>query len=166
MPKTERSTAEVVTRDYTINLHKRLHGVGFKKKAPRAIREIKKFAEKQMRTKDVRIDTALNKYVWSKGIRNVPYRVRVRLSRRKNEDEEADEKFGFLMNAFKYGAPPHGGMAFGFDRLIMLLVGSTQIRDVIAFPKTTSAMSLMDNSPSAVDIDQLEELGLSIKVKK
>tara|TARA_Y100001936_G_C16064737_1_gene666468 strand:+ start:484 stop:2256 length:1773 start_codon:yes stop_codon:yes gene_type:complete len=80
--------------------------------------------------------------------------------------EEADEKFGFLMNAFKYGAPPHGGMAFGFDRLIMLLVGSTQIRDVIAFPKTTSAMSLMDNSPSAVDIDQLEELGLSIKVKK
>ena len=90
MPKTkERSTAEVVTRDYTINLHKRLHGVGFKKKAPRAIREIKKFAEKQMRTKDVRVDTALNKYIWSKGIRNVPYRVRVRLSRRKNEDEEA-----------------------------------------------------------------------------
>ena len=93
MPKTkERSTADVVTRVYTINLHKRLHGVGFKKKAPRAIREIKKFAEKQMRTKDVRIDTSLNKYVWSKGIRNVPYRVRVRLSRRKNEDEEADEK--------------------------------------------------------------------------
>ena len=92
MPKTERSTAEVVTRDYTINLHKRLHGVGFKKKAPRAIREIKKFAEKQMRTKDVRIDTALNKYVWSKVIRNVLYRVRVRLSRRKDEDEEADEK--------------------------------------------------------------------------
>eukprot|EP00944_MAST-04C_sp_MAST-4C-sp1_P015212 g15212.t1 len=85
-------TADVVTRVYTINLHKRLHGVGFKKKAPRAIREIKKFAEKQMRTKDVRIDTSLNKYVWSKGIRNVPYRVRVRLSRRKNEDEEADEK--------------------------------------------------------------------------
>ena len=80
--------------------------------------------------------------------------------------EEANEKFGFLMNAFKYGAPPHGGMAFGFDRLIMLLVGSTQIRDVIAFPKTTSAMSLMDNSPSIVDTDQLEELGLSIKTKK
>ena len=67
------------------------------------------------------------------------------------------------MNAFKYGAPPHGGMAFGFDRLIMLLVGSTQIRDVIAFPKTTSAMSLMDNSPSNVDKNQLNELGLSIK---
>ena len=80
--------------------------------------------------------------------------------------EEANEKFGFLMNAFKYGAPPHGGMAFGFDRLIMLLVGSKQIRDVIAFPKTTSAMSLMDKSPSNVDKKQLDELGLSLKNKK
>jgi len=78
---------------------------------------------------------------------------------------EADEKFGFLMNAFRYGAPPHGGMAFGFDRLVMLLVGSNQIRDVIAFPKTTSAMSLMDNSPSFVDSVQLDELGLAIKKK-
>ncbi len=77
--------------------------------------------------------------------------------------EEAEEKFGFLMNAFKYGAPPHGGMAFGFDRLIMLLANSKQIRDVIAFPKTTSAMSLMDNSPSTVDATQLDELGLKIK---
>ena len=80
--------------------------------------------------------------------------------------EEANEKFGFLMNAFKYGAPPHGGMAFGFDRLIMLLVGSKQIRDVIAFPKTTSAMSLMDNSPSLVDSQQLKELGLTVKNKE
>ena len=77
-------------------------------------------------------------------------------------DEEADEKFGFLMNAFKYGAPPHGGMAFGFDRIVMLMANSNQIRDVIAFPKTTSAMSLMDQSPSKVDSDQLEELGLKI----
>ena len=76
--------------------------------------------------------------------------------------KEAEEKFGFLMNAFKYGAPPHGGMAFGFDRIIMLLAGSKQIRDVIAFPKTTSAISLMDNSPSDVSDDQLSELGISL----
>jgi large subunit ribosomal protein L31e len=95
MPKTESNrefAKDVVTRDYTINLHKRLHRLGFKKKAPRAVREIKKFAQKAMRTSDVRLDTSLNKFVWSKGIRNVPYRVRVRLSRRKNDDEEAKEK--------------------------------------------------------------------------
>ena len=80
--------------------------------------------------------------------------------------EEASEKFGFLMNAFKYGAPPHGGIAFGLDRVVMLLAGCNQIRDVIAFPKTTSAMSLMDNSPSDVDSHQLDELGLQIKSKK
>ena len=80
-------------------------------------------------------------------------------------DSEANEKFGVLMNAFKYGAPPHGGMAFGFDRIVMLLVGSNQIRDVIAFPKTTSAMSLMDESPSPVDMNQLEELGITLKDK-
>ena len=79
--------------------------------------------------------------------------------------DEADEKFGFLMNAFKYGAPPHGGMAFGLDRIVMLLVGSNQIRDVIAFPKTTSAMSLMDQSPSEVDANQLDELGINLKKK-
>ena len=77
-------------------------------------------------------------------------------------NDEAQEKFGFLMNAFKYGAPPHGGMAFGFDRIVMLLAGSSQIRDVIAFPKTTSALSLMDNSPSKVSIEQLQELHLDI----
>ena len=80
-------------------------------------------------------------------------------------ESEADEKFGFLMNAFKYGAPPHGGMAFGLDRIVMLLVGSNQIRDVIAFPKTTSAMSLMDNSPSYVDGNQLDELNIVLKNK-
>ena len=76
--------------------------------------------------------------------------------------DEAKEKFGFLMDAFEYGAPPHGGMAFGFDRIVMLLAGSNQIRDVIAFPKTTSALSLMDNSPSLVSEEQLNELNLSI----
>ena len=77
-------------------------------------------------------------------------------------NKEAQEKFGFLMDAFRYGAPPHGGMAFGFDRIVMLLVGSSQIRDVIAFPKTTSAISLMDNSPSFASEKQLKELHLSI----
>ena len=77
-------------------------------------------------------------------------------------DEDAQEKFGFLMDAFTYGAPPHGGMAFGFDRIVMLLAGSNQIRDVIAFPKTTSALSLMDNSPSPVSEEQLEELHLRV----
>jgi len=82
------------------------------------------------------------------------------------EKDEANEKFGFLMGAFKYGAPPHGGLAFGLDRIVMLLAECNQIRDVIAFPKTTSAMSLMDNSPSPVYLDQLNELGLSIKSDK
>jgi len=69
----------------------------FKKKAPRAIREIKKFAQQAMGTKDVRIDSRLNKFVWSKGVRNVPYRVRVRLSRKRNEDEEAKEQLYTLV---------------------------------------------------------------------
>ncbi|KAK2578597.1 hypothetical protein KPH14_008485 [Odynerus spinipes] len=88
---------EVVTREYTVHLHKRLHGVGFKKRAPRAIKEIRKFAEKQMGTPDVRIDTRLNKQLWSKGIRNVPFRVRVRLSRRRNDDEDSANKLYTLV---------------------------------------------------------------------
>ncbi|XP_015599454.1 60S ribosomal protein L31 [Cephus cinctus] len=88
---------EVVTREYTVNLHKRLHGVGFKKRAPRAIKEIRKFAEKQMGTPDVRVDTRLNKQLWSKGIRNVPFRVRVRLSRRRNDDEDSANKLYTLV---------------------------------------------------------------------
>jgi aspartyl-tRNA synthetase len=78
-------------------------------------------------------------------------------------DEEAQEKFGFLMGAFKFGAPPHGGIAFGFDRLAMLFAGKNSIRDVIAFPKTSSGMSLMDDSPSHVDESQLTELHIRIK---
>lgn len=78
-------------------------------------------------------------------------------------DDEAKEKFGFLMNAFKYGAPPHGGIAFGFDRLAMLFAGKSSIRDVIAFPKTSSGISLMDDSPSQVDDHQLKELHIRIR---
>ncbi|OXU19639.1 hypothetical protein TSAR_006030 [Trichomalopsis sarcophagae] len=94
---------DVVTREYTVNLHKRLHGVGFKKRAPRAIKEIRKFAEKQMGTPDVRIDTRLNKQLWSKGIRNVPFRVRVRLSRRRNDDEDSVHKLYTLVTYIPVG---------------------------------------------------------------
>lgn len=83
---------DLVSRDYTIQLSKRIHKMQFKRRAPRAIKEIKKFAEKAMGTTDVRIHSELNKYVWKKGIKNVPTRVRVRLSRKINDDEEAEEK--------------------------------------------------------------------------
>jgi aspartyl-tRNA synthetase len=80
--------------------------------------------------------------------------------------EEAESKFGFLMRALDAGAPPHGGIALGFDRICAMLTGSESIREVIAFPKTTSASDLMTDSPSAVDPRQLEELSLSTVLPK
>ncbi len=77
-------------------------------------------------------------------------------------DAEIKEKFGFFVEALQYGTPPHGGMAFGLDRLIMLLAGTTNIRDVMAFPKTASASDLMSECPSRVSPDQIAELHLKV----
>lgn len=78
-------------------------------------------------------------------------------------EEDAKNRFGFLMDAFKYGAPPHGGLAFGLDRLIMVMLNCESIRDVIAFPKVASSSELMSLAPNEVDKKQLDELGISIK---
>lgn len=80
--------------------------------------------------------------------------------------EEADKQFGFLMNAFKYGAPPHGGIAFGFDRWVALFNGSDSIRDVMAFPKNNAGKDLMIDAPSTIDSEQLKDLSLKIEPKK
>ncbi|KAL6253052.1 60S ribosomal protein L31B [Rhinocladiella similis] len=92
-PKKSRSAiSDVVAREYTIHLHKRVHGVSFKKRAPRAIKEIRKFATQAMGTSDVRLDPQLNKKVWESGIKGVPFRLRVRISRKRNDEEGAKEK--------------------------------------------------------------------------
>ncbi len=77
-------------------------------------------------------------------------------------EEETNEKFGFLLEAFKYGTPPHGGVAFGLDRFVMLLIGAENIREVIAFPKTQDAKCLLTDAPSEADPNQLVELGIEL----
>ena len=79
--------------------------------------------------------------------------------------EEAKAQFGFLLEAFEYGTPPHGGIALGLDRLVMLLAGRTNLRDTIAFPKTASASDILTKAPSAVSDDQLKELSLSVRIQ-
>lgn len=77
-------------------------------------------------------------------------------------EADAQYKFGFLMNAFKYGAPPHGGLAFGFDRFVAILAGLDSIRDTIAFPKNNSGRDMMIDAPSEIDASQLEELSIDV----
>ncbi len=79
--------------------------------------------------------------------------------------EEAEEKFGFLLEALRYGAPPHGGIAFGLDRLCALMTGSDSIREVIPFPKTTTASCPLTSAPSEVNSQQLDELHIAVKPK-
>ncbi|MDX1429790.1 MAG: amino acid--tRNA ligase-related protein, partial [Rhodothermales bacterium] len=78
------------------------------------------------------------------------------------DEDEAQHRFGFLLDAFRFGAPPHGGIAIGYDRLVMLLAGAQSLREVIAFPKTQRAQELMVDSPDAVDPHQLEDLHIKV----
>ena len=79
------------------------------------------------------------------------------------DQKQAEEKFGFFLEALEYGAPPHGGIALGLDRIIMLLAGEGSLRDVIAFPKTARGLDLMSGSPSPVSDGQLRELGIRLR---
>ena len=81
-------------------------------------------------------------------------------------DEEAKKQFGFLMEAFEFGAPPHGGIAFGFDRLCAIFGGVDSIRDFIAFPKNNAGRDVMIDSPSTIAEKQLDELGIALKEQK
>jgi large subunit ribosomal protein L31e len=100
MPKDTKNTRkaiEPVTRDYTIVLHKLCQGTQFKKKAPKALKVVREFAKKNMLTPDVRIDVKLNQFIWNQGIRNIPRRIRVRLQRKKDEEDESGKKFYTLV---------------------------------------------------------------------
>ncbi|KAK4153280.1 ribosomal protein L31e-domain-containing protein [Chaetomidium leptoderma] len=102
---TRSAIADVVAREYTIHMHKRLHGVTFKNRAPQAIKEIKKFATLAMNTSDVRVDPQLNKKVWEQGVKGVGYRLRIRISRRRNDEEGAKEKLYSYVQAVNVKNP-------------------------------------------------------------
>jgi aspartyl-tRNA synthetase len=80
------------------------------------------------------------------------------------DETESREKFGFLLEAFRYGTPPHGGIAFGLDRLVMIMAGEDNIRQVIAFPKTQNAGCPLTNAPGLAETKQLDELGIQLKI--
>merc|ERR1712196_99913 len=108
--KSSSARQDLITREFTINMHKRLHSTTFKKRAPRAVRAIKKFATQMLGTSDVRIHPQLNHAVRAKGIKNVPHRLRVRCERRRNEDEDAKEKLFTIVTHVIVDplAPKHG----------------------------------------------------------
>ena len=81
-------------------------------------------------------------------------------------EKEAQEKFGFLLDALSFGCPPHGGIAFGLDRMVMLMAGADSIRDVIAFPKTQTASCPLTNAPGEVSAEQLKETGIRVRVPR
>ena len=81
-------------------------------------------------------------------------------------EQEAEEKFGFLLTALKFGCPPHGGVAFGLDRVVMLMAGADSIRDVIAFPKTQTASCPLTNAPGEVSAEQLKETGIRLRAPR
>lgn len=104
--KKQRSAlADIATREYTIHLHKRVFGVSFKKRAPRAVKAIKEFAYTSMGTRDVRLDPQLNKELWKGGIKGVPYRLRVRISRKRNDEEGAKERLYSYVQAVNVTNP-------------------------------------------------------------
>ncbi|KAF8497487.1 60S ribosomal protein L31 [Russula emetica] len=90
--KTRSALQDVVTREYTIHIHKYVHGRSFKKRAPTAVKSVVAFAKKEMGTSDVRIDPKLNQALWARGIKSVPHRIRVKLERKRNDEENAKEK--------------------------------------------------------------------------
>ena len=95
--KPKKDNNKEMTRDFTLNLHKRLFKMQFKKRGKRAMNEILRFARKQMTVKDVRVDSELNHYIWKNGIRDIPNKVRVRIAKKKNQDEDAKEPFFCLV---------------------------------------------------------------------
>lgn len=97
MVKRESKDLEPCSRDYTIHLHKRVYGIKFQKRAPKAVKEIRDFASRVMKTADVRIDGELNRHIWKHGVKNVPHRVRVRMSRKRADDENAPDRMYTLV---------------------------------------------------------------------